>query len=150
MLVLFFHFQEQSLIQLHKEHLQSMHKSHLESRIDVQYEQLKALHKMRTEHLNKQHALEWDNVILETKKAEKELKKKHAMELKQYPKSLRVSLHQDCVTLLAFLSYTDQRSTDQEAISKHCQDSTEAVQIYAEGFIGYSAQGETQRCSATV
>ena len=126
MLVLFFHFQEQSLIQLHKEHLQSMHKSHLESRIDVQYEQLKALHKMRTEHLNKQHALEWDNVILETKKAEKELKKKHTIELKQYPKSLRVSLHEDCVTLLAFLSRSKKHRSrsSTKALSRFNRNST--------------------------
>ena len=80
-------------MQLHKERVQLMRKRHLESRIDLQHEHLKALHEMRTEHLNKQHALEWDNQISYSKKAEKELRKKHVMELKQHPKSLRVSLY---------------------------------------------------------
>lgn len=79
-------------MQLHKERVQHMRKRHLESRIEMQYEHLKALHEMRTEHLNKQHALEWDNQLSYSKKAEKELRKKHVMELKQHPKSLRVRI----------------------------------------------------------
>ena len=91
--IVFTLLQELNLMQLHKERVQFMRKRHLESRIDLQHEQLKALHEMRTEHLNKQHALEWDNQISYSKKAEKELRKKHVMELKQHPKSLRVSFY---------------------------------------------------------
>lgn len=78
-------------MQLNKERAQFMRKKYLECRVEAQYKQLKALHNMRTEHLNKLHALEWDNQILSSKKAEKDLKKKHDFELKQQPKSLRVS-----------------------------------------------------------
>ena len=78
-------------MQLHKERVQLLRKRYLESRIGLQCEHLKALHEMRTEHLNKQHMLEWDNQLSYSKKVEKELRKKHVMELKQHPKSLRVS-----------------------------------------------------------
>ena len=69
-----------------------MWRRHLSSTIELQYQQLRALHEMRNEHLAKQHASEWDNQLAYSKKAERELRKKHVLELKEHPKSLRVHL----------------------------------------------------------
>ena len=77
-------------MQVHKDHSQEMMRRHLSNTIELQYQQLRALHEMRTEHLNNQHASEWDNQLAYCKKAERELRKKHVMELKEHPKSLKV------------------------------------------------------------
>ena len=79
-------------MQVHKDQVQEMRRRHLASTIDLQYQQLQSLHEIRTDHLNKQHALEWDNQLAYGRKADRELKKKHVLELKEHPKSLRVSL----------------------------------------------------------
>jgi thousand and one amino acid protein kinase len=77
-------------MQTHKDCTQEMRRRHLANTIELQYQQLKALHELRTEHLNRQHASEWDNQLAYTKKAERELRKKHVIEQKEHPKSLRV------------------------------------------------------------
>ena len=79
-------------MQVHKDQVQEMRRRHLDSTIDLQYQQLRSLHDIRTDHLNKQHALEWDNQLAYGRKADRELKKKHVLELKEHPKSLRVSI----------------------------------------------------------
>ena len=79
-------------MQVHKDQVQEMRRRHLASTIELQYQQLQSLHEIRTDHLNKQHALEWDNQLAYGRKADRELKKKHVLELKEHPKSLRVSL----------------------------------------------------------
>ena len=79
-------------MQVHKDQAQEMWRRHLSSTIELQYQQLRALHEMRNEHLAKQHASEWDNQLAYSKKAERELRKKHVLELKEHPKSLRVHL----------------------------------------------------------
>lgn len=81
--------EELNLMQVHKDHSQEMMRRHLSNTIELQYQQLRALHEMRTEHLNNQHASEWDNQLAYCKKAERELRKKHVMELKEHPKSLK-------------------------------------------------------------
>ncbi|XP_003385862.1 PREDICTED: serine/threonine-protein kinase TAO3-like [Amphimedon queenslandica] len=86
--------EELNLMQLHKEKVQEMRRKHLLATIELQLEQLKTLHEMRTDHLNKQHALEWDNQIAYSRKAERELRKKHVLELKQHPKSLKLKRQQ--------------------------------------------------------
>lgn len=78
-------------MQTHKDCVQEMRQRHLASTIELQYQQLRALHEIRTEHLNRQHTSEWDNQLAYTKKAERELRKKHVIEQKEHPKSLRVS-----------------------------------------------------------
>lgn len=78
-------------MQTHKDSVQEVKRKHLSSTIEVQFHQLKSLHDMRAEHLSRQHASEWDNQLSYTKKAERELRKKHLIELKEHPKSLRVS-----------------------------------------------------------
>ena len=52
------------------------------------------------------------------------------------------------LSLSLSLSLSDQGDTDQEAVSRYCQDSTETVQVITEAVIIYPAQGETQRCAA--
>ena len=79
-------------MQVHKDQVQEMRRRHLASTIELQYQQLQSLHEMRTDHLNKHHASEWDNQLSYGRKADRELKKKHVLELKEHPKSLRVSL----------------------------------------------------------
>ncbi len=88
-----------NLIQTHKDSTQEIRQRHLANTIELQYQQLKALHEIRTEHLNRQHASEWDNQLSYTKKAERELRKKHLIEQKEHPKSLRVS-HRWCFLLI--------------------------------------------------
>ena len=79
-------------MQTHKDTTQEMKQRHLANTIELQYQQLKALHEIRTEHLNNQHATEWDYQLSYTRKKERELNKKHIIEQKEHPKSLRVSL----------------------------------------------------------
>jgi thousand and one amino acid protein kinase len=78
-------------MQLHKDQVKEMRQKHLTMVIELQFEQLRALHEMRTEHLNRQHTLEWDNQIAYSKRAERDMRKKHVLELKQHPKSLKVT-----------------------------------------------------------
>ena len=78
-------------MQLHKERVQDLRTKNSLSTIKIQTQQLSALYDMRIDHLNKQHALEWDNQIAYSKKADRELKKKHVLELKQHPKGLKVN-----------------------------------------------------------
>ena len=77
-------------MQTHKDSIQDVKRRHLSCTIELQYQQLRALHEMRTDHLSRQHASEWDNQLSYTKKAERELRKKHLIEQKEHPKSLRV------------------------------------------------------------
>lgn len=85
------HLQELNLMQTHKDSIQETRRRHLANTIELQLHQLKSLHEMRTDHLSRQHASEWDNQLSYTKRAERELRKKHLIELKEHPKSLRVS-----------------------------------------------------------
>ena len=89
-------------MQTHKDATQEMRRRHLSNTIELQYQQLKALHEIRTEHLNRQHASEWDNQLSYTRKAERELRKKHVIEQKEHPKSLRVN--KKLKTTIFFLS----------------------------------------------
>lgn len=84
------YIQELNVMQVHKDNGQEMRRRHLASTVELQYQQLRALHETRTDHLNKQHTSEWDNQLSYSKKAERELRKKHVLELKEHPKSLRV------------------------------------------------------------
>ena len=80
-------------MQVFKDQLQEMLRRHLGATIELQYQQLKALHEMRIDHLNKQHESEWENQLAYSKKAERELRKKHVLELKEHPKSLKVQIY---------------------------------------------------------
>ena len=84
-------------MQVHKDQVQEMQRRHLSNTIELQYQQLRALHDMRTDHLSKQHTSEWDNQLSYSKKAERELRKKHVLELKEHPKSLKVSTGVTCM-----------------------------------------------------
>lgn len=79
-------------MQTHKDQSQDLRRKHLSNTIELQYYQLKSLHEVRNEHLARQHASEWDNQIAYSKKAERELRKKHVLELKEHPKSMKVSV----------------------------------------------------------
>ena len=72
------------MMQVHKDQVQEMRRRHLDNTIELQYQQLKALHDMRTDHLGNQHTSEWDNQLSYSRKAERELRKKHVMELKEH------------------------------------------------------------------
>lgn len=75
--------------QLEYEH--SMLVRHHESTQDLEYKHLAALQKMKDEQLRKQHETERDNQKDYNLCAEADLRKKHALEVKQQPRSLRVS-----------------------------------------------------------
>lgn len=108
MFLLHTHTQELNLMQTHKDHSQELRRRHLSNTIELQYQQLRSLHEIRTDHLNRQHASEWDNQLAYSKKAEREMRKKHVLELKEHPKSMRVSVGlkiADHVTLKAYIQY---------------------------------------------
>ena len=63
---------------------------HHESTQDLEYKQLASIHRLRDEQMRKQHQTELSNQREYTARAERELKRKHAMEVKQQPKSLKV------------------------------------------------------------
>ncbi len=87
------HTQDLNLMQTHKDQSQDLRRKNLSNTIELQYYQLKSLHEVRNEHLARQHASEWDNQIAYSKKAERELRKKHVLELKEHPKSMKVSTY---------------------------------------------------------
>ncbi|XP_071094275.1 serine/threonine-protein kinase TAO3-like isoform X1 [Haliotis cracherodii] len=94
--VLQFHQLEQKLLkeeigqrraQLEYEH--TMLVRHHESTQDLEYKHLAAIQKMRDEQLRKQHETERENQKEYTINAEADLRKKHALEVKQQPRSLK-------------------------------------------------------------
>ncbi|PVD33088.1 hypothetical protein C0Q70_08537 [Pomacea canaliculata] len=73
--------------QLEYEH--TMLVRHHESTQDLEYKQLAALQKCKDEQLHRQHQTEKENMRDYNSRAEAELRKKHAMEVKQQPRSLK-------------------------------------------------------------
>lgn len=63
---------------------------HHERTQELEYRQQKAVHTLREEQVRSQHDTELENQQEYMRRAERELKKKHALELKQQPKSLKV------------------------------------------------------------
>ena len=64
---------------------------HHEKTQELEYRQQKAVHQLREEQIQRQHHTELSNQRDYMQRAERELRKKHALELKQQPKSLKVS-----------------------------------------------------------
>lgn len=64
---------------------------HHERTQELEYRQQKAVHTLREEQVRSQHDTELENQQEYMRRAERELKKKHALELKQQPKSLKVN-----------------------------------------------------------
>lgn len=64
---------------------------HHEKTQELEYKQQKAVHALREEQVLRQHQTELQNQNDYMLRAERELRKKHALELKQQPKSLKVS-----------------------------------------------------------
>ena len=73
------------------EYSHSMLLRHHESTQDLEYKQLASIHKMRDDQMRTQHQTELTNQKEYMTRLEREMKRKHAMEVKQQPKSLRVS-----------------------------------------------------------
>ena len=67
---------------------------HHESTQDLEQKHLRSIQELRDIHLKKQHHTERENQKEYNTKAEQDLRKKHALEQKQQPRSLRVSLMQ--------------------------------------------------------
>ena len=63
---------------------------HHESTQDLEYKQLASIHKMRDDQMRTQHQTELTNQKEYMTRLEREMKRKHATEVKQQPKSLRV------------------------------------------------------------
>lgn len=63
---------------------------HHEKTQELEYRQQKGVHSLREEQIMKQHGTELQNQNDYMQRAERELRKKHALELKQQPKSLKV------------------------------------------------------------
>lgn len=63
---------------------------HHEKTQDLEYRQQKAVHQLREEQVQRQHDTELSNQHEYMQRAERELRKKHALQLKQQPKSLKV------------------------------------------------------------
>lgn len=81
--------------ELHKrqrqlEEAHSMLVRHHEKTQELEYRQQKAVHGLREEQVRSQHDTELANQNEYMKRSERELRKKHALEIKQQPKSLKV------------------------------------------------------------
>lgn len=63
---------------------------HHEKTQELEYRQQKAVHQLREEQVQRQHDTELSNQHEYMQRAERELRKKHALQLKQQPKSLKV------------------------------------------------------------
>lgn len=63
---------------------------HHEKTQELEYRQQKAVHALRDEQVKSQHDTELANQQEYMKRCERELRKKHALEIKQQPKSLKV------------------------------------------------------------
>lgn len=94
--VLAFHSLEQELLreELNKrqqqlEQAHSMLLRHHEKTQELEYRQQKAVHQLREEQVLRQHHTEQQNQHDYMTRSERDLKKKHALELKQQPKSLK-------------------------------------------------------------
>nr|KAG5692477.1 hypothetical protein BaRGS_005023 [Batillaria attramentaria] len=74
--------------QLEYEH--AMLVRHHESTQDLEYKHLAALQKLKDEQLKRQHETEKENQRDYNQRAEAELRKKHALEVKQQPRSLKI------------------------------------------------------------
>lgn len=64
---------------------------HHEKTQELEYRQQKAVHALREDQVQKQHQTELHNQNDYMERAERELRKKHALEIKQQPKSLKVT-----------------------------------------------------------
>lgn len=69
---------------------------HHEKTQELEYRQQKSVHNLREDQIKKQHDTELHNQNDYMDRVEKELLRKHAVELKQQPKSLKVG--RDCMT----------------------------------------------------
>ena len=65
---------------------------HHEKTQELEYRQQRAVHALREEQIHRQHSTELSNQRDYMQRAERDLRKKHALELKQQPKSLKVSV----------------------------------------------------------
>jgi thousand and one amino acid protein kinase len=82
--------QEASKRQAQLEFAHTMLLRHHESTQTLEYKHLLAIHRLRDEQQTKQHQTEGLNQREYSKRAKRELKNRHAMEVKQQPKSLKV------------------------------------------------------------
>ncbi|KAL9879279.1 serine/threonine-protein kinase Tao isoform X3 [Glossina fuscipes] len=62
---------------------------HHEKTQELEYRQQKSIHQLREEQINKQHDTELQNQKIYMERVKKELLRKHAMEIRQHPKSLK-------------------------------------------------------------
>lgn len=63
---------------------------HHEKTQELEYRQQRAVHALREDQVSRQHGTELTNQQDYMQRAERDLRKKHALELKQQPKSLKV------------------------------------------------------------
>ena len=87
------------------EYSHSMLLRHHESTQDLEYKQLASVHRMRDAQMTTQHQTEVANQKEYMTRLEREMKRKHSSEVKQQPKSLRVSFSLClCLSVSLFLS----------------------------------------------
>ena len=96
--------QEMSQRKAQVEYEHNMLVRHHESTQDLEYKHLAALQKCKDEQLKRQHETEKENQRDYNSRAEQELKKKHALEVKQQPRSLKVGWA--CLALCLSVSFS--------------------------------------------
>lgn len=69
---------------------------HHESTQELEFRQLSSVQRTRADLIRTQHQTELTNQMEYNKRREQELRQKHAMEVRQQPKSLKVSRRADC------------------------------------------------------
>ena len=77
------------------EYAHSMLLRHHESTQDLEYKHLATIHRLRDEQMRKQHGTELTNQREYNNRSERDMKRKHATEVKQQPKSLKVCINKN-------------------------------------------------------
>ena len=85
-----FLLQELNKLQAQLEYSHGMLLRHHESTQDLEYKHQAAIHRLRDDQMRKQHHTELANQKEYTERVKRELKRKHATEVKNQPRSLRV------------------------------------------------------------
>lgn len=85
------YIQELNKRQQQLEQAHNMLLRHHEKTQELEYRQQRAVHALREDQVLRQHATELSNQQDYMQRAERDLRKKHALELKQQPKSLKVN-----------------------------------------------------------
>lgn len=100
------HLQELNKRQTQKDLEHAMLLRHHESMQELEFRHLGTIQKARAELIRTQHQTELTNQLEYNKRRERELRRKHVMEVRQQPKSLKVTVFPSVVLQYPYISFT--------------------------------------------